>query len=59
MAKATLRRPAIYPRTVRLSEEQDTRLVEMCDATGKSPSDLLREGFDMKYRRWKNAKNRI
>jgi hypothetical protein len=45
------RRPAVYPYSVRLTDEQETRMAEM-RAAGQSASDVLREGFDLAYGLW-------
>ena len=50
------RKPAAYPYSVRLNDEQEDRMSEM-RIEGLSPSEVFQRGFDLAYGEWKDAQN--
>jgi hypothetical protein len=54
MAIDAFRKPAAYPYSVRLNDEQESRMAEMRGA-GASPSEVFQRGFDLAYGEWKHA----
>ena len=54
MAIDAFRKPAAYPYSVRLNDEQESRMAEMRVA-GVIPSAVFQRGFDLAYGEWKNA----
>lgn len=52
MAIDAFRKPAAYPYSVRLNDEQESRMAEMRGA-GASPSEVFQRGFDLAYGEWK------
>ena len=55
-AITTFRKPAAYPYSVRLNDEQEDRMTEM-RIEGLSPSEVFQRGFDLAYGEWKDAQN--
>lgn len=57
VAITTLRKPAAYPYSVRLNDEQEDRMSEM-RIDGLSPSEVFQRGFDLAYKEWREKKRR-
>lgn len=57
VAITTFRKPAAYPYSVRLNDEQEDRMSEM-RMEGLSPSEVFQRGFALAYEEWREKKRR-